>query len=105
MLSLCHGCDEIYDGVGDHCPHCYVHGLCDAGKERNDFAARLMSPQPAQRDYLHRLVESMRLDGLQDLVLRLFEYGSPVERTALLDVAAEIADVSPLRDPRNKQCQ
>jgi hypothetical protein len=100
VLTLCPGCDEIHDGPGDHCDHCFTHGLCDAGRERSMALTRLLLPRPAQRDYIIRLIEIMEDRELQELVLRMFHYLAPIERSALLSVAAEIADMRPFREGR-----
>jgi hypothetical protein len=98
MLSTCQGCDETYDGMGDFCPHCRIHGLCEAGRERNDFAARLMSASAVQRDWLMQTMEAMEDFELKQVILRMFEYCSPVERSVLLTLCAETLDVRPFKE-------
>lgn len=98
MLSICEGCDEIYDGMGDFCPHCRTHGLCETGRERNDFVPRLMSVSRVQRDWLVQTLETMQDYDAKLLILRLFEYLSPIERSVLLTIAAETVDTRPFKE-------
>ncbi len=57
---------------------------------------RLMVPCERQRAYLTSRLERMDRDELYHLIERVFVYLSPVERSALLEVACEITqDWSP----------
>jgi hypothetical protein len=100
MLAICPGCDAIHDGIADHCDHCFVHGLCDTGREISSRIARLICPQPKQREYATRLVKAMTRQDLRELILRLFEASSPVERSMLLDLIAEVHVAPRFREGR-----
>ena len=98
MIYVCPGCGEF---EADWC------GYCDTCSQRSDIpepptirlsVAGLICAPPAQRDYLHRLLKSMKREELDELVWMLFERSSPVERTVLLQSAAEIHGAPLFRD-------
>ena len=100
---VCPGCGEIHDahdGLAEHCDHCFMHGLCEAGRTRSSQLARLLHARPAQRDWFMPRLERTKASALRNVVQRMFHYLPPVERTVLLEVFAEEADIKPFRDAR-----
>ena len=94
MLMTCAGCNEIFDGLTDHCPNCFVHGLCPTGRERSLVMALMMHVTPAQRTYTIDLLRGMSHEDLLTLFARMLQGLSPIERSDLLMVAAEIMQVA-----------
>jgi hypothetical protein len=93
VLTICPGCAEIHEGPCEHCDECWCDLRREIARERSSRVARLISPTPTQRESLARVLEGMEADDLRDVVMRMLQYLPPIERSALIEVAAETAGI------------
>ena len=93
MLAVCPGCAEIHDGVCEHCDECYSNHLRPRGQKRSSAVAKLISPTPTQRESLDGVLQRMDADQLRDVLMRMLCYLPAIERSALIEIACEVAGV------------
>ena len=104
MIFACPGCGEIHDdAVSEYCDPCFSNRLGDRARERSTHLAHLLAPRIQQRDYLVRTIELLEDRELVEIVMRVFQHSSPIERSQLMDIASAVAGLQKFADGKREK--